>query len=527
MDHLVLYAPRISPYLEHSFHDGSTALDHIIRRVETLRHALTPAAPVHVLCGAPPEIGRIPDAWNIISVDDGSSEDLSSAAAFRALHAALPEEDGPVILASLDAPFFDVALARYLHTLHRQAWCDYTFGDGFPTGYAVEVLRRGTLSSLGQLAASGNQQWTRSFVFDALSSDINAFDVETEAATEDLALLRLSLTVDTRGNFILCRRLVERGVTDPTDPHPIPDPAHERYDHRDIPILAMLRDDFKLRRTLPYYYHVQVTNEMAQRPSYLPWGDPQLDVRDPGAGSALAPEDWDRLIRQIARVTPEAVVSIGYRGEPGLHPELPRLIEILERHPGLQLYIETSGVGWHNTSVFALQSSSVTAVIVELDTVDPERYRELRGEEFSEAMGFIERLQELIPGRIYAQATRMKDTEWELQSFFRHWDVAEGVTPLIQKYNSWAGRLPDRGVMDLSPLDRIPCWHLQRDMVIRKNGDVPRCFQDVDGDGHRGNVLSQGIETVWERGTQEFIDHSRGTLPSICEKCDEYYTFNA
>jgi spiro-SPASM protein len=528
MDHLVLFAPQISPYLEHPFVDGSTALDHLSRRVEILRSILSPTVSVHVLCDASPQRDLFPAGWNVIPVNgDSANEQLTSAAALHTLDSALPDEESSVILTALDAPFFDVALARYLHTLHRQAWCDYTFGDGFPTGYSVEILRRRVIGSLAQLAEVTGNMWTRSFVFDALSSDINAFDIETEAAGDDLALLRLSLTVDVRGNFALCNRLVERGVTDQPDASRNPDPAEERYDLSANPLTEALKNDLTLRRTLPFYYQIQITNELPQRPSYLPWDDSQLDVKAPGEGTFMALADWERLLEQIAATTPEAVLSIGYRGEPGLHPDLPQLLTAIERYPGLQVYLETSGVGWADAALSHLASPAVKAVIVEVDSVDPERYQQLRGDGFSEVIEFISRLSELIPGRVYAQATRMKETEWELQTFFRHWDEVDGVAPLIQKYNSWAGRLPDRRVMDLAPLHRIPCWHLQRDMVIWLNGDVPRCFQDLSGDGCRGNIFTDGLEAVWERGTQEFVDHGRGTMAPICEKCDEYYTFNA
>ncbi|MFW5694561.1 MAG: spiro-SPASM protein [Alkalispirochaeta sp.] len=527
MDYLVLHAPSIPPYLEHPFADGSTALEHVVRRATLLLGILSPSAAVYLLADEEAMEIAFPNTWNLIPVVGDPDAQSSSAAAFRALDAALPAEDGVLIMSSLDAPFFDVSLAHYLYRLHRQAWCDYTFGDGFPAGYAVEVLRRGVVSSLAHLAESGSQGWTRSFVFDALSRDINAFDVETEAATEDLALLRLSITVDTRGNFVLCRRLVERGLVTLSDPHDAPNPAVERYDHRDIPLLTAVRDDPQLRRTLPYYYQIQITDELAQRPAYLPWNDATLQTRDPGTGSYLAPADWDRLISEIAEVTPEAVLSIGYRGEPSLHPEIPHLLQTVGRYPGLRMYIETSGIGWKPDHISALQSPAVAAVIVELDTIDAERYQHLRGEGLAEALQFIEHLRRIIPDRVYAQATRLKETEWELQTFFKHWDGVAGVQPLIQKYNSWAGRLPDLRVLEDPPLQRIPCWHLQRDMVIRLDGDVPRCVQDLDGEGSRGNVFAHGIERVWMQGEREFVEHSHGVLAPMCERCDEYYTFNA
>jgi spiro-SPASM protein len=189
--------------------------------------------------------------------------------------------------------------------------------------------------------------------------------------------------------------------------------------------------------------------------------------------------------------------------------------------------VETSGLGWNDEALAAIEAPVVRAVIVELDSIDPGQYEELRGSGYDEAMATIERMRHVLPGRLYVQATRMKSNEWDLQKFFSHWDQIEGVTPLIEKYNSWAGRLADRSVMDLAPLERIPCRHLQRDMVVSLDGTVPRCFQDLDGDGTRGNLFSGSISAVWNAGEDEYAAHVRGEYPSLCRKCDEYYTFNA
>jgi spiro-SPASM protein len=527
MVHLVVAAPHSSPYLDTAFANGYTPLEYVTRRIATLRTALETeggsSVSVHTIGPPGGRLPAVPTNWMPVV-----PEVADASGVLAALHAVLPPDEGPVVIFHLDAPFVDLRLTRYLLRLHNESWCDYTFADGYPQGFAPELLRRGVLPVLAELAK--NLPWTRSALFDALSRDINAFDIETEAASEDYALLRLSLTVDTRSNYTLCRRLTE--VTDvAADPAEanlsVPDPGTERFPDDGSAVLAALRDDPSLGRILPYYYQIQVTDEMVQRPSYLPWSEAEWAPSSPGEGTHLSPARWKELLAAIAQFSPEATISIGYRGEPALHPDLPALIAAAADHPGISLYVETSGLGWNDEALAAIEAPVVRAVIVELDSIDPGQYEELRGSGYDEAMATIERMRHVLPGRLYVQATRMKSNEWDLQKFFSHWDQIEGVTPLIEKYNSWAGRLADRSVMDLAPLERIPCRHLQRDMVVSLDGTVPRCFQDLDGDGTRGNLFSGSISAVWNAGEDEYAAHVRGEYPSLCRKCDEYYTFNA
>ena len=522
---LVVLAPTVPPYLSVAFPDGSSPLDRLVQRVEELRGPATETERAPVVVPVPAAGGAIPGLpadWRTIKVEDRSAGTL-----FRALDTALPTDADTLVCVPVDAPFVDGALTRYLAALHVSSWCDYTFADGFPEGYAGEILRRDVVGTLASLADAGGLRWTRSVLFDTLSRDINAFDVETEAAAEDFALLRASLTVDTRANYLLCRRLAERGLDTPTGADPVPDPRHERYPHDGINLLAALRDDPTVRRTVPYYYQVQITTEMSQRPPYTPWADERWAPDTPGQGTHMSVDRWRRLLEAIATETPEAVISIGYRGEPACHPDLPEILNAVDAYPGLSLYIETTGLGRTADAVAVLKSPSIAAVIVETDGLTEDQYRTLRGEGHGEAHAFIDTLRGVCPDRLYVQATRMTDNEWDLQEFFTHWDGTAGAAPLIQKYNSWAGRLPDRRVADLSPLERIPCWHLQRDLVVLVDGTVPRCFQDLDREAVRGNVFDDGVAAVWAAGEPDFDGHARGEYPRLCVGCDEYYTFNA
>lgn len=539
MDHLIFALPHASPYLELPFADGTTPLERVIRRVRSIcGDALSVTAVVPEELLSPAAMGNstfresLPQEWAVI----GLSEE-NGARALARIDATIPAEVETLIWVDGDAPFTSVPLTAYLLDLHRRSWCDYTFADGFPEGYASQILRREILPALVSLAESRSLEWNRSILFDSLNVDINSFDIETEAASEDYSLLRASLTVATRADYTLCRRLAQRGTDEATVS--VPDPFSARYPDRDDPLLRSLLDEPIVLRTLPRYYMIQVTEAVSQYPLHAPWSEEHRDPGQPDPGQldpghrTVPPRDMEvtlfsRVVEQINRETPEAIIAIGYRGEPGMHAHLDQLIGILKEYPGLTTYIETSGVGWSEHNLLALEQwNSPGAIIVELDAATAETYRLVRGEEWEEARAFIERFSGIHPGRLYVQATRMKENESELQAFFQHWSAADKVKPLIQKYNSYAGRLPDRRVADLQPLERVPCRHLERDMVILVDGRVPRCHQDLNVEELLGDLTKDSLREAWEAGEGQFRMHLQANYPQLCRQCDEYYTINA
>jgi hypothetical protein len=55
----------------------------------------------------------------------------------------------------------------------------------------------------------------------------------------------------------------------------------------------------------------------------------------------------------------------------------------------------------------------------------------------------------------------MNENEEHLEDFYRIWSE-QGAQVIVQKYDSYAGFLPERQPADLSPLNRFRCWHLKR-----------------------------------------------------------------
>lgn len=526
MTQFVVACSAPSEYLELSFADGRGPLDYLSERIEALRGLLVSnGVTVHptVLFALP--VGRTvrltPFATESATVAIGSD---GAAELFRAVDRGLVGSTVEIVWIDLDAPFFRVDLAYYLIRLHRSNWCDYTFGDGFPTGYAVQVLRRDILEPLALLAESRSIEWTRSALFDSLSVDINAFDVETEAAHEDWALMRANLTVETRADALFCRAIVERGLAIHEE-RDLPDPDSERFPDDTDPLLIALREEPAIRRTVPRYYLVQITERMTQRPSWTPWADERW--APPEKPRSMAVEEWRNLLERIVAATPEATVSIGYRGEPAEHPDFEGILAVVRDYPGITVYIETDGTRWSSSAVAnAIDTPNLRAVIVALDAVGEGGAPAARDDGYARAVDLIDTLSARRANLVYVQATRMEENEEQLPAFYKRWHETDGVTPLIEKYNSWAGRLPDRRPADLTPLVRPPCVHLERDLVVLVDGTVPKCHQDLDRSTVRGNILQEGVEAVWKAGATDFADHCEQRYVKLCDTCDEYYTFN-
>lgn len=411
-----------------------------------------------------------------------------------------------------DCPLLDSRLASRMLGNHRRYFAEYTFADGYPLGLAPEILRVDAVPRLASLAGTFPDLAAaapgRETLFGIIQKDINAFDLETELAPTDQRLLRASLTADCERNARLVEALLARGVSDAES------------------ATAALAADPQILRTLPAFFNVQIVGACPQACSYCPYpvlaGDPRK------LGGTMPVERFHDLLERIARFAHDAHVSISLWGEPALHPEIERLVADACRQPGIRLVVETSGVGWRPGSLAAIAAAvgaATPAWIVSLDAATAGVYAGLRGDGFAEAAATAAELLSLFPRSTHVQAVRMKENEEDLEAFYRDWKRRTELV-IIQKYDAFAGLLPDRRVADLSPLARFPCWHLRRDMAILLDGTVPLCREDLRAEHSLGNAFTDSLAAIWERGARAYARHVQGDLPGICGRCDEYYTFN-
>jgi spiro-SPASM protein len=484
-----LKAPAFRPLV-----DGSSAFQRVLAFARGLPGVAEPvillSRPIELPPGIRPVIRAAWTEADVIGAMISAAEGCESVFYFHA-----------------DCPFLDLPLSRTMLDNHRRYWADYTFADGYPYGITPEILTREAIERLRGLMAGGTGVPGRDLVFTLIRKDINSFDIETEISPADMRLMRVSLTADSERNFLLLTRIVAGGG-------------------REAPgICAILRDRQEMHRTLPSFYPVQIVERCPHACSYCPYPGFGGDVVS--KTGTMSVERFAALARKIGAFSGDAVIDISLWGEPGMHPHIVEIVHEALAVPGIDLVIETSGVGWQSGAFERIRSgeSRQPTWIVSLDAATESMYRTLRGAGFQEALKSAGDLLSLFPGRTHIQAVRMKENEEDLELFFKTWK-ARTENVIVQKYDSFAGALPDRQVADLSPLKRFPCWHLKRDMAILLDGTVPLCREDIHARTRLGNAFDQDLAVIWDNARDIHRAHVSGEYPGICAGCDEYYTYN-
>jgi spiro-SPASM protein len=441
-----------------------------------------------------------------------------------------------------DCPFLDPVLAGALADRHLRYAAEYSYADGWPGGFAPEILSPGTAGILAKILGDDGGPVERDALFSVIEKDINSFDIETEISPADLRQHRLTLAADSKRNLLLLKGFIRAaGKIGGGEILPAADQAER--------IIAEIPE---ILRTLPNFYAVQVSGPCPHSCALCPY--PRFggrgDIRE--RKDFLDPEIFGALLDKICAFSGDAVIDLSLWGELGLHPRKNRLIRMVLDRPELALVIETSGLGWRSGEAETLAEAAAGAAalperinplpplswIVSLDAFDPRRYGELRGPGFPEAAEFAKRLLGLFPGDAYVQALRTAGDEDEVEKFYRFWkEAAPGgnANIIIQKYDDFCGYLPKKQASDISPVQRRPCWHLIRDMNILIDGTVPLCREELsafEGKGRiLGNAFSESLETIWSRGGEyyRFQCPEPGKKPEyagLCAGCDEYYTYN-
>ncbi len=505
----VVYHGEATEFASKPIHGGPNAF----ARVLDFLSSFDDLAGALVLAGE-----RAPEAcpYPVVSKPKWTMRDVFEAAdsAVRGL----PDVDAVLYLWG-DCPCLDPALARRMLAEFRKYRAEYHFADGYPPGIAVEILRPRILPALAALCKTDAIPVARDGVFTVVQRDINSFDVETEISDVDLREYRVSLSCGTKRDFLTVERLLSLG---PVDAESV---------QRGLP------EHPELLRAVPAFLSVQVTGGCQQACSYCPY--PRFQERV-GAGGALLERtdfmtvaDFDRLMEEARALCDDLVVDLAPWGEPSRHPDFPALVRSVMSRPRFRLIVETSGLGWKPGVLEAAAESGEDRVdwIVSLDDPDPAGYASLRGGGREEAEACAERLIALSPDHVHVQAVRMVDNEERLEAFYRGWKKKTDHV-IIQKYDAFAGYLPDRSVADLSPLARPPCRHLARDLTVLVDGAVPLCREclgpgAVPDAAFLGNVFADGLDAVWQAGEPFFARHAKADYSGICGRCDEYHTYNA
>ena len=438
-----------------------------------------------------------------------------------------------------DLPFLDLALTQKMCASHAEYKSEYTFADGYPYGFTPEIIDAGTLSILLELARTsqaslGQVPMSRDSIWNLIKTDVNSFEVESELAPHDWRLYRFAFSCGNKENFLQSKALFEALSGD----------LSKSSDEK----ASVASRTAACLKTVPGFYNIQISDRVNSNYTYLPYKKAyeekfKLSPEKASASAVMPFEKFAGLVEKIATFSEKAVISLSNWGEPLTNPELLKMIEKVLSFDGLSVFLETDGLLINddfcsqlgqlvNKAAPRTNGWQKVMVALSLDAASAETFVKLhdgtRPEDFGRAVEAVEKLQSVIPGMVYPQFVRLNDNESELETFYRYWNEKTNPSAgnlIIQKYDDFAGLLPPCKPADLSPLGRLPCWHLRRDMNILSNGDVTGCHTCILS-GVIGNVFESSLEEIWHKTDELLQNHINEKYIEKCESCDEHYTFN-
>lgn len=434
-----------------------------------------------------------------------------------------------IIFSYADLPFLCTDLVCSLVRDHVEYKAEYTFSDGYPYGFAAEIIDIGTAGILSELAKKNQPdlKCSRDCIWNLLKTDINSFDVESIIANDDYRMLRLAFDCGNKDHFTACVKLYE--ISHSENPDELSEAA---------------KNNVSVLKTVPCFYNLQIEDYVNGDFLYSPYNkvyEQKYKIKPVLSQTRMSLENYSALVKKIADFSENAVISFSLFGEAFHHPEILTFIKNTLCYSGLSVFIETDGL-FVNDEICSQLKEIVNScekrtnswpklmIAVQLDAFTNETYIKIHNvsEGFETAVESIKKLSSVIPGNVYPQFVRMNENEDELEKFYRYWKEssnASGGQLIIQKYDDFCGMLPPCKPADLSPVERNVCWHLRRDMNILSNGNVILCRECVF-DNVLGNVFEQELEEIWEKQDLELKNQMECKYNEKCKLCDEFYTFN-
>ena len=421
-------------------------------------------------------------------------------------------ECSDLFIAPLEAPFIDVNATKELYLQHIKYKAEYSFAEGYPLFIFPQILNTGLCDILCQFSKDDDSVINHDFVFDIIKKDINSYDIETYIAPVDVRILKLRFIVETKRDKMLCQNFL--GIT------------AKNYQQIITPL--------KLK-TLPRYYMIEISSDSEQKPIYRP----QINDK-----AFMSYQDFSLIVEKIAKFSDDAIISFSLYGDPLEHPEFEEMVKKVLSYPNLTALVETSATfenakeKLENTKKVVQEAPMRPSLtpplywITFIDAVNASTYAKvynLTEEKSIELLARVNEIAELsynyFGKNAFVQIVRMNENEDDLETFYRTWKE-KNVEVIIQKYDHFCRFLPDRRVADLSPLKRMPCRHINREMCIACDGDVLMCREDVRKQNIMGNAKNEALEDIWQRFDEKCIEQSNLKFGDLCESCDEYYTYN-
>jgi len=419
-----------------------------------------------------------------------------------------------IAVVKADAAFFDPEVFTEMSNVHLEYLAEFTFSENLPEGFTCEIYSSELIKHLPETDE-------KTLPLDkVIKSNINQFDVELFYKEPDLRDKRISFRLTSPRERRIMENLYKLNNSVPG--------------YKEV--RGLIESHPEVLFTAPAYIELEITGEC--RLDCLFCYRKTLKHEH----GRMEKSVYMKILESMRHYGLPYTLCFGGSGEPSDHPEFYAFMDAAVKEPLVELLVvETNGIKADQNFKSYLEKPGNTKikVILNNNAMDNRSYSRLHGgDEYNRVFNNIISLSELNKNgeRIYVQVMKIKetdefenegDTKTYLDKFYDFWE-GNKVPLILQKQDTYLGRIEDRTYSDLSPIKRIPCWHLQRDMYVLSDGTVSFCKQDIDGEKGYGNIAGATLEGILEKQEEAFLSDYHGKLCTSpdCASCDEWYTFN-
>ncbi|MCK4796291.1 MAG: spiro-SPASM protein, partial [Spirochaetes bacterium] len=403
-----------------------------------------------------------------------------------------------VVIFNAASPFYDVEFIDRMLKRHEKYIADYTYGIGYPKGIIPMIIRKNIIKELICLVKD-DKEIKKDYIFYSLSKDINSFDIETFLSDYDLRIFRISLGCNDNGEDIMTQGLYKIFGSNYTVNN----------------IVEYLSKNLDMLYTTVYMLTLELANYSPISSMYYPDNKENQQIMDNNL--------LKQIVTSVKKENERIRIILGGIGEPLAHDNFNEILKFMIEND-LDVIIETTGYNIDKNFIKTLDNIKRERVVfvVKLDAYEKETYKLIHPEgDFEKIIDSISLLKE-AGFKVYKQIIRIHENEVEIEKYIRN---KESDDLIIRKYSTFCDILSDKKVVDLAPLERIPCFHLRREIYIKADGTVPACIYSRYKN-NIGDLNKESITEIIEKFKNLYVKNSKNDYLDFCMNCNDYYLFN-
>lgn len=227
------------------------------------------------------------------------------------------------------------------------------------------------------------------------------------------------------------------------------------------------------------------------------------------------------------------IILVGF-GETALDPKLPERVRYAKEKGINKVQMFSNGSMLNRGLIDALISAGLDEIVFSIDSIDPEKYEDIRKLHFNVVLEnleyFIEKSRGTGTSVLINSVAYSKDSFRDIKEIYKKYSDRIKAA-IFTMASNWVGLKDglDYSLFNNSVYAGVgnpPCAHLWTFLPIRWDGDVSLCCMDFDSKVSIGNLNTEGLKDIWNgerlNGLRRLHQSGSDNLIPVCRDCNYY-----